>query len=113
MHAHPCVGWFELCSPRATRWDAAGPSWVKLGLAAAPGRAELRRARLGVPAGSPALGHVAGCQWGSGLLGTCRPHACPSQVWGVPCLQGKSSFSPAQPEGPLGPALPQLPPWKG
>lgn len=99
-------GGLSCAPPAATCWDAAGPGWIKLGLAAAPERAELCRARLG------AAGRVSGTgAYGWVPVGIWAPRdplpshvacACPSRMWGVPCLQGKSSFSPAQPVGPLG-----------
>ena len=68
--------------PAATCWDAAGPGWIKLGLAVAPEQAELCRAWLGAAgreSGTGARGRVSAGMWAPGdLLPSRVAHACPS-----------------------------------
>lgn len=91
MHAHPRDGGFELCSPHChVLGDPVRLSWVKLGLTVSGWAGGCRRGAW------VALKHMAGCQQGSGLLGTRWPHTWHMRVhpeWGV--LTGEELLLPS------------------
>lgn len=119
MRAHPCVGWFELCSPPLPRAGTlrgpAGLSWDRLRRQSQPSCAG---PGWGLPAERPAQGgrgRVPAEIWAPGDPLPSRVAHCVSiPNAGCSLFVGAELLFPSPaPRGPSGPALPRLPPWKG